>query len=217
MAGVRRLGASRASIVSSAEPALTAAFAFAAFGDRFGTVQLARRRPRARVRPDPRAQAHALELSSSHLAARRPRDRTTHSVTTTSRKEPPMATPNVIRQPVGDSTPASRSAGRGSGRSSTLKPRMTSACRSRARRRATFIRGRAAAGLQAAGLVRDIRVRPPRRRHGRGQSAPRGEAVAARRGSCRHPSRRHATANRPGVGGAPRCQPTVSDTAHQSR
>ena len=41
MAGVRRLGASRASIVSSAEPALTAAFAFAAFGDRFGTVQLA--------------------------------------------------------------------------------------------------------------------------------------------------------------------------------
>ena len=41
MAGVRRLGASRASIVSSAEPALTAAFAFAAFGDRFGIVQLA--------------------------------------------------------------------------------------------------------------------------------------------------------------------------------
>ena len=40
MAGVRRLGASRASIVSSAEPALTAAFAFAAFGDRFGAVQL---------------------------------------------------------------------------------------------------------------------------------------------------------------------------------
>jgi drug/metabolite transporter (DMT)-like permease len=41
MSGVRRLGASRASIVSSAEPALTAAFAFAAFGDRFGAVQLA--------------------------------------------------------------------------------------------------------------------------------------------------------------------------------
>jgi drug/metabolite transporter (DMT)-like permease len=40
MAGVRQLGASRASIVSSAEPALTAAFAFAAFGDRFGPVQL---------------------------------------------------------------------------------------------------------------------------------------------------------------------------------
>jgi drug/metabolite transporter (DMT)-like permease len=40
MVGVRRLGASRASIVSSAEPALTAAFAFAAFGDRFGAVQL---------------------------------------------------------------------------------------------------------------------------------------------------------------------------------
>jgi len=40
MAGVRRLGASRASIVSSVEPALTAAFAFAAFGDRFGAVQL---------------------------------------------------------------------------------------------------------------------------------------------------------------------------------
>jgi drug/metabolite transporter (DMT)-like permease len=40
MAGVRRLGASRASVVSSAEPALTAAFAFAAFGDRLGTVQL---------------------------------------------------------------------------------------------------------------------------------------------------------------------------------
>jgi drug/metabolite transporter (DMT)-like permease len=40
MAGVRRLGASRASIVSSVEPALTAAFAFAAFGDRFGVVQL---------------------------------------------------------------------------------------------------------------------------------------------------------------------------------
>jgi drug/metabolite transporter (DMT)-like permease len=41
MVGVRRLGASRASIVSSAEPALTAAFALAAFGDRLGTVQLA--------------------------------------------------------------------------------------------------------------------------------------------------------------------------------
>ena len=41
MVGVRRLGASRASIVSSAEPALTAAFAFAAFGDRLGIVQLA--------------------------------------------------------------------------------------------------------------------------------------------------------------------------------
>jgi drug/metabolite transporter (DMT)-like permease len=40
LAGVRQLGASRASIVSSAEPALTAAFAFAAFGDRFGPVQL---------------------------------------------------------------------------------------------------------------------------------------------------------------------------------
>jgi drug/metabolite transporter (DMT)-like permease len=40
MVGVRQLGASRASIVSSAEPALTAAFAFAAFGDRFGPVQL---------------------------------------------------------------------------------------------------------------------------------------------------------------------------------
>jgi drug/metabolite transporter (DMT)-like permease len=40
MAGVQRLGASRASIVSSAEPALTAAFAFAAFGDQFGAVQL---------------------------------------------------------------------------------------------------------------------------------------------------------------------------------
>ena len=40
MAGVRRLGASRASIVSSAEPALTSALAFAAFGDRFGAVQL---------------------------------------------------------------------------------------------------------------------------------------------------------------------------------
>src|SRR5215471_13871914 len=40
MAGVRQLGASRASIVSSAEPALTAAFAFATFGDRFGRVQL---------------------------------------------------------------------------------------------------------------------------------------------------------------------------------
>jgi len=40
LAGVRRLGASRASIVSSAEPALTAIFAFAAFGDRFGAIQL---------------------------------------------------------------------------------------------------------------------------------------------------------------------------------
>ena len=40
MAGVRQLGASRASIVSSAEPALTAAFAFATIGDRFGRVQL---------------------------------------------------------------------------------------------------------------------------------------------------------------------------------
>jgi hypothetical protein len=40
MAGVRCLGASRASIVSSAEPAFTAAFAFAVFGDRFGATQL---------------------------------------------------------------------------------------------------------------------------------------------------------------------------------
>jgi drug/metabolite transporter (DMT)-like permease len=40
MAGVRRLGASRASIVSSAEPALTAILAFAAFGERFGAMQL---------------------------------------------------------------------------------------------------------------------------------------------------------------------------------
>jgi len=40
LAGVRRLGASRASIVSSAEPALTAIFAFAAFGERFGAIQL---------------------------------------------------------------------------------------------------------------------------------------------------------------------------------
>jgi uncharacterized membrane protein len=39
MAGVRMLGASRASIVSSAEPALTAAFAWLAFGDRFGSGQ----------------------------------------------------------------------------------------------------------------------------------------------------------------------------------
>jgi drug/metabolite transporter (DMT)-like permease len=40
MAGVRRLGASRASIVSSAEPALTAVFAFAAFGQGLDLVQL---------------------------------------------------------------------------------------------------------------------------------------------------------------------------------
>ncbi|HUA44854.1 MAG TPA: DMT family transporter [Solirubrobacteraceae bacterium] len=40
LAGVRRLGASRASIVSSIEPALTAAFGFAAFGDRLGPVQM---------------------------------------------------------------------------------------------------------------------------------------------------------------------------------
>jgi drug/metabolite transporter (DMT)-like permease/GNAT superfamily N-acetyltransferase len=40
MAGIRRLGPSRASIVSSAEPALTALFAFAALGEHFGPVQL---------------------------------------------------------------------------------------------------------------------------------------------------------------------------------
>ncbi|MBV9416711.1 MAG: DMT family transporter [Solirubrobacterales bacterium] len=40
LAGVQRLGPSRASIVSSVEPALTAAFGFAAFGDRLGPVQI---------------------------------------------------------------------------------------------------------------------------------------------------------------------------------
>ena len=40
LAGVQRLGPSRASIVSSVEPVLTAVFGFAAFGDRFGVVQL---------------------------------------------------------------------------------------------------------------------------------------------------------------------------------
>ena len=40
MTGVRTLGASRASIVSSAEPALTAIFAFAALGERFSAIQL---------------------------------------------------------------------------------------------------------------------------------------------------------------------------------
>jgi drug/metabolite transporter (DMT)-like permease len=40
LAGVQRLGPSRASIVSSVEPALTAAFGFAAFGDPFGPLQL---------------------------------------------------------------------------------------------------------------------------------------------------------------------------------
>jgi len=39
LAGVGRLGPSRASIVSSVEPALTAAFGFAVFGDRLGAVQ----------------------------------------------------------------------------------------------------------------------------------------------------------------------------------
>jgi drug/metabolite transporter (DMT)-like permease len=40
LAGVRRLGPSRASIVSSIEPALTAAFGFGAFGDRLGPLQM---------------------------------------------------------------------------------------------------------------------------------------------------------------------------------
>ncbi len=40
LAGVRRLGPSRASIVSSAEPALTAAISFAVFGDRVRPLQL---------------------------------------------------------------------------------------------------------------------------------------------------------------------------------
>jgi drug/metabolite transporter (DMT)-like permease/RimJ/RimL family protein N-acetyltransferase len=40
MAGVRTLGASRASIISSAEPALTALFSWVTFGERFGAVQL---------------------------------------------------------------------------------------------------------------------------------------------------------------------------------
>jgi drug/metabolite transporter (DMT)-like permease len=40
LAGVKRLGPSRASVASSVEPALTAAFGFAAFGDRFGRIQL---------------------------------------------------------------------------------------------------------------------------------------------------------------------------------
>ena len=52
--GVKRLGPSRASIVSSVEPALTAAFGFAAFGDPLRARPAVRRRPRARVRPDPR-------------------------------------------------------------------------------------------------------------------------------------------------------------------
>jgi drug/metabolite transporter (DMT)-like permease len=39
LAGVRRLGPSRASIVSSVEPALTAGLGFAVFGDRLGPVQ----------------------------------------------------------------------------------------------------------------------------------------------------------------------------------
>jgi hypothetical protein len=39
-AGVKRLGPSRASIASSIEPALTAAFAFPAFGERFGPIQM---------------------------------------------------------------------------------------------------------------------------------------------------------------------------------
>ena len=39
LAGVRRLGPSRASIVSSVEPALTIAFGFAIFGNRLGAVQ----------------------------------------------------------------------------------------------------------------------------------------------------------------------------------
>jgi len=40
LAGVRALGPSRASIVSSVEPALTAALGFAAFGDRLGPFQM---------------------------------------------------------------------------------------------------------------------------------------------------------------------------------
>jgi len=40
LVGVQRLGPARASIVSGVEPALTAAFGFAAFGDHFGPLQL---------------------------------------------------------------------------------------------------------------------------------------------------------------------------------
>ncbi|HEY2436836.1 MAG TPA: squalene/phytoene synthase family protein, partial [Solirubrobacteraceae bacterium] len=105
MAGVRRLGASRASIVSSAEPALTAAFAFAAFGDRFGTVQLA---GAGLVL----ASVPILEVkrtrSNSHRRASGPGARGSHHSLRDHHieKEPPMTTPNVIRQPAGDSTPS---------------------------------------------------------------------------------------------------------------
>jgi drug/metabolite transporter (DMT)-like permease len=103
MVGVRRLGASRASIVSSAEPALTAAFAFAAFGDRLGTVQLIG--AGLVLASVPILEVKRTRLNSHrHSAPRARRNRTTHSVTTTSRKEPPIATASRIRHSLRDNT-----------------------------------------------------------------------------------------------------------------
>ena len=136
MAGVRRLGASRASIVSSAEPALTAAFAFAAFGDRFGTVQLIGAGlvlASVPILELKRARSNSHRRASRHGAAA---DLTTHSVTTTSRKEPQWPPPTSSDNPWATPHPASPSAGHGTGRPWTLTPPTTSASRSRARRRA---------------------------------------------------------------------------------
>jgi drug/metabolite transporter (DMT)-like permease len=80
LTGVRRLGPSRASIVSSVEPALTAAFAFAVFGDRLGPVQalgaglvfasvpILELRPRAASRSEPHGAAAQPRTPSNTYA-----------------------------------------------------------------------------------------------------------------------------------------------------
>jgi len=82
LAGVRALGPSRASIVSSVEPALTAALGFVAFGDRLGLVQMLgvglvfasvpilelRLRPASRREPH-RATARALAPSDAYATS----------------------------------------------------------------------------------------------------------------------------------------------------
>ena len=118
MAGVRRLGASRASIVSSAEPALTAAFAFAAFGDRFGAVQLVgaglvlasvpilelkrtRRNPSRQALPPAASASHAHSPHDRHFEkGTNDRDLQRHQ-TAGGRHHPQSTRPRVAPAPAG--------------------------------------------------------------------------------------------------------------------
>ena len=118
MAGLRRLGASRASIVSSAEPALTAAFAFAAFGDRFGAVQLVgaglvlasvpilelkrtRRNPSRQALPPAASASHAHSPHDRHFEkGTNDRDLQRHQ-TAGGRHHPQSTRPRVAPAPAG--------------------------------------------------------------------------------------------------------------------